>query len=92
MANPDADPNPANTVLPFGYPVDGVAPAQSPLNESATEQYGSFVGVVAVIDVYKQNIFQAGNPWYGQLPDRPVHGATRNALFFDWHVVGIRAP
>jgi prepilin-type processing-associated H-X9-DG protein len=24
--------------------------------------------------------------WSGTLPPEPVHGSTRNALFFDWHV------
>lgn len=92
MANPDADSSANNTVLPFGYPVDGVAPAQPPLRELQTEQYGPSVNVFALIDVDKKNTFQAGNPWYGQLPDRPVHGSLRNALFFDWHVEGMRAP
>jgi prepilin-type processing-associated H-X9-DG protein len=28
--------------------------------------------------------------WWSDLPTRPVHGAVRNQLFFDWHVEAVR--
>jgi len=28
--------------------------------------------------------------WWSDLPNKPVHGAVRNQLFFDWHVQAVK--
>jgi hypothetical protein len=29
--------------------------------------------------------------WWSNLPYKPVHGATRNQILFDWHVQAVKA-
>jgi prepilin-type N-terminal cleavage/methylation domain-containing protein/prepilin-type processing-associated H-X9-DG protein len=92
IVNPDIDPNPANTVRPFGYPGRSGDPREDVLKTDELERYNSPAGLVALIDADKRNAPLPGNPWWGQLPGKPVHGTLRNALYFDWHVEGKGAP
>jgi len=39
------------------------------------------------------NVWKPGDPsvfWWSDLPNKPVHGAVRNQLFFDWHVQAVQ--
>lgn len=86
LLNDDVDPDPANRIPPFGYPVP---PQSEPLKLSAFGNDLPPSSVFAVVDVDKANV----NPtvsWWSDLPYEPVHGPVRNQLFFDWHVEGIR--
>jgi len=91
LLNGDADPNPLNKVPPFGYPATGGDPAIPPLR---TSSFGNYLGpaqMYAVSDVDKA--IPSLNPsvsWWSDLPDKPVHGAVRNQLFFDWHVQAVK--
>jgi len=86
LLNPDVDPLPGASVRPFGYP----DPPQEPLKRSQLNQYGSPAGIFAISDVDKGNVTDPTVGWWGDLPYRPVHGSTRNQLFFDWHTAPVR--
>ena len=86
LLNPDVDPLPGASVRPFGYP----NPPQQPLKRSQLNQYGSLAGIFAISDVDKGNVTDPTVGWWGDLPYKPVHGGTRNQLFFDWHVAPVR--
>jgi hypothetical protein len=80
----------ANTFNPWGYPPSGIPLRMSQLtealagnNSNATMQ-GDLGQTWAIADDDRL----IGNPtasWYAQIPATPVHGAYRNAIFFDWH-------
>ena len=76
----------SNVVRPFGYPDRNGAAQQVPLRLNGIEQYGSPSNIYALTDADRKNSPPEGNPWWGQLPSRPVHGNRRNELYFDWHV------
>ena len=87
LLNDDVDPNPANRVSPFGYPASGGAPAVPPMKITGFDNYIPPVQLFAVTDV--DQAIPSLNPsvsWWSDLPNKPVHGAVRNQLFFDWHV------
>jgi prepilin-type N-terminal cleavage/methylation domain-containing protein/prepilin-type processing-associated H-X9-DG protein len=92
MVNPDIDPNPETTVRPFGYPGRSGDPPEGVLKGSELEYYNWPSFLFALMDADKRNAPLPGNPWWGQLPGKPVHGNVRNALYFDWHVEGVRTP
>jgi prepilin-type N-terminal cleavage/methylation domain-containing protein/prepilin-type processing-associated H-X9-DG protein len=88
LLNDDLDPSPLSRVPPFGYPI---APAAQPLKYSALDTHTPPSQVYAITDV-DQSI-PSLNPsvsWWSDLPNKPVHGATRNQLFFDWHVRAVK--
>jgi prepilin-type processing-associated H-X9-DG protein len=88
LLNDDIDPNPANRVAPFGYPQ---SPPIIPLKYTALDHFLPPGQVYAITDV--DQAIPSLNPsvsWWTDLPNRPVHGAVRNQLFFDWHVQGVR--
>jgi len=87
LLNDDLDPSPLNRVPPFGYP-DPVTP---PLKYSAMDSYVARSQIYAITDV--DQALPSLNPsvsWWTDLPNKPVHGAVRNQLFFDWHVQAIK--
>jgi prepilin-type processing-associated H-X9-DG protein len=86
LLNPDVDPTPGTSVRPFGYP----NPPQEPLKRAQLNQYGSLAEIFAISDVDKGNVTDPTVGWWGDLPYKPVHGTTRNQLFFDWHVAPVR--
>ncbi len=88
LLNPNVNPNapPGPRVCPFGYP----DPAQAPLKYGQLNQYGSPAALYAITDVDKLNVPDPSVSWWSDLPYQPVHGRTRNQLFFDWHVAQIR--
>ena len=36
------------------------------------------------------NVTDPSVGWWSDLPYKPVHGATRNQLYFDWHVSAVK--
>jgi prepilin-type N-terminal cleavage/methylation domain-containing protein/prepilin-type processing-associated H-X9-DG protein len=84
--NPNVNPLPGSPIWPFGFP----QPQQQPLKRSQLTQYGSLAELYAISDVDKANVDPSVG-WWGDLPYAPVHGSTRNRLYFDWHVAAVRA-
>lgn len=89
LLNDDLDPNPANRVPPFGYPLP--PNASKPMKLTALDGYQAPASLFAVTDIDQAlpNL-NPGISWWTDLPNRPVHGAVRNQLFFDWHVEAVR--
>jgi prepilin-type N-terminal cleavage/methylation domain-containing protein/prepilin-type processing-associated H-X9-DG protein len=84
--NPNVNPLPGNSIWPFGFP----QPLQLPLKRNQLPQYGSPAELYAISDVDKGNVDPTVG-WWCDLPYAPVHGGTRNHLYFDWHVKAVRA-
>ncbi len=91
IVNQDLDPGPTQ-VPPFGYPARDGKSERSPLALPALAQYGSISDLFGVTDADKKNSPRENNPWFAQLPDKPVHGNYRQELRFDWHVQAKRVP
>jgi len=88
LLNPNLDANPGATkVPPFGYP----SPVLAPLKYTQLSHYGPPAGIFAISDVDKVNVPDPSVTWWGDLPYKPVHGATRTQLFFDWHAQAVKA-
>jgi prepilin-type N-terminal cleavage/methylation domain-containing protein len=87
LLNPNVDPLPSTVVCPFGYP----APPQPPLKQAQLSRYGSPAELFAISDVDKGNVTDPSVGWWSDLPYAPVHGSTRNHLYFDWHAAPVRA-
>jgi len=88
LLNDDLDPSPLNRVPPFGYPVE---PKMRPIKYTAMDSHVPPSQIYAITDV--DQAIPALNPsvsWWTDLPNKPVHGAVRNQLFFDWHVQGVK--
>lgn len=88
LLNDDVDTNPLNRLPPFGYP--GTEPLQ-PIKMTQFDHWLPPVHLFAVSDV--DQAIPSLNPtvsWWSDLPNRPVHGAVRNQLFFDWHVQAVK--
>ncbi len=87
LLNPDVDPKPGAPVRPFGYP----EPKEQPLKRSELSRYGSLQDLFAISDVDKGNLTDRSVGWWADLPKKPVHGSTRNQVFFDGHVIAVNA-
>ena len=91
LLNDDVDANPLNRVPPFGYPGTDAASSFAPIKITAFDNNLPPGDVYAITDV--DQAIPTLNPsvsWWSDLPNKPVHGAVRNKLFFDWHVQSIR--
>ena len=91
LLNSDADSKPLNQVPPFGYPATGGNPPLQPLKVTAFDNWIPPAQLFAVSDV--DQAIPSLNPsvsWWSDLPNKPVHGAVRNQLFFDWHVQAVK--
>ena len=86
LLNPDVDVNPGPPVPPFGYP----DPLRMPLKLSQLSRYGSPAEIFAITDLDKINVPDPTVGWWTDLPYKPVHGNSRNQLFFDWHAQAIK--
>jgi len=87
LLNDDLDPSPLKRVPPFGYP----SPVIQPLKYSALDNFVPRSQIYALSDV--DQAIPSLNPsvsWWSDLPNKPVHGAVRNQLFFDWHAQGVK--
>jgi prepilin-type N-terminal cleavage/methylation domain-containing protein/prepilin-type processing-associated H-X9-DG protein len=90
LLNDDIDPNPLNRIPPFGY---ALPPNEAkPLKLTSMDTYLPPSSLFAITDIDKAlpNLNPNVHTWWTDLPDKPVHGAVRNQLFFDWHVEGVR--
>jgi prepilin-type N-terminal cleavage/methylation domain-containing protein/prepilin-type processing-associated H-X9-DG protein len=75
---------------PFGYPPDpSAADQEAPhkINDIQTE--APLSEIWALVDLDK--IAVTAGSWRPLVPDKPVHGSTRNYLYFDGHVAAKRA-
>jgi len=84
--NPNVNPVPGSPIWPFGFP----QPQQLPLKRNQLTRYGSLAELFAISDVDKANVDPSVG-WWCDLPYAPVHGSTRNYLYFDWHVAPVRS-
>jgi prepilin-type N-terminal cleavage/methylation domain-containing protein/prepilin-type processing-associated H-X9-DG protein len=74
---------------PFGYNggTPGVDPYLYPEKLTAIAPIKSPSEVWAMVDADRQANANSGNDvWVASVPEKPVHGNTRNYLWFDWHV------
>lgn len=83
--NPNVNPLPGNPIWPFGFPL----PVQQPLKRNQLTGYGSLAELYAITDVDKGNVDPTVG-WWCDLPYAPVHGGSRNRLYFDWHITAVR--
>jgi prepilin-type N-terminal cleavage/methylation domain-containing protein len=90
LLNPNLNTTSNDIVCPFGYPSPQLQP-QQPLKYSQLSGYGSLSSLLAITDVDKGNVPDPTVTWQPSLTYTPVHGSTRNHLFFDWHVGRIQA-
>ena len=87
LLNDDLDPSPLNQVPPFGYP----SPLSQPVKYSALDHYVGPAEIFAITDVDQAvPSLDPGVSWWTDLPNKPVHGAVRNQLFFDWHARAVK--
>jgi prepilin-type N-terminal cleavage/methylation domain-containing protein len=91
LLNQDLDPGPMR-IPPFGYPPRLGMPLYPPFRLADLKEYGSPSDLFALTDADKKNSPTVENPWFAQLPDKPVHGNSREELRFDWHVAAKRVP
>lgn len=87
--NPNIDPSQVTWAAPFGTPA--TTPPIQPLKIASLDRYQPRTTTFAISDV-DQALPQL-NPsvgWWSDLPNKPVHGAVRNDLFFDWHVEAVK--
>jgi prepilin-type N-terminal cleavage/methylation domain-containing protein len=85
IVNRDIDPG-AATVSPFGYPQRGAQPMRDSFKINELNRFGAPSDIFALTDADKKNSPASDNPWFAQLPEKPVHGHYREELYFDWHV------
>lgn len=91
ILNGDLDPNPLNRVPPFGYPAFNGAPAYPSLKLTSIDNYVPHSQLLAMSDL--DQAYPGLDPsvtWWDMIPNKPVHGAIRNQLFFDWHAVPVK--
>jgi prepilin-type N-terminal cleavage/methylation domain-containing protein/prepilin-type processing-associated H-X9-DG protein len=91
LLNDDVDSNPVHKVPPFGYPSVGGAPSMSPMKHTSFDNFLPPSSLYAITDM--DQALPTLNPsisWWTDLPNKPLHGAVRNQLFFDWHVQSVR--
>lgn len=86
IANQSLAPAAGRKLRPFGYPKRFGTPASQPLDWPTLDSYGTRSKLWALTDADKKNNLPENNPWYSQLPTKPVHGNYRNKLYFDAHV------
>ena len=90
LLNDDIDPNPVSRVFPFGYPE---APyTTNSLKTTSFDDHLPPSSTFAITDMDQSHprVAFVRPDWWIELPNRPVHGAVRNQLFFDFHVEAVR--
>lgn len=91
IANPNINPGAPPMVPPFGYPQWRSAPTIPPQKHSEIGRFSSPSSAFALTDADQKNSPAVDNPWWAQLSTGPLHGDTRNELFFDGHVAARKA-
>ena len=72
---------------PFGYNAASGSGGQPPQTLTAVEHVKSPSEIWAMVDADRQaNANPGNNVWVASVPEKPIHGLTRNYLWFDWHV------
>ena len=71
---------------PFGYPPGESDPLEPPHKLSEIQAKAPLTDVWALVDLDQQGCPNVG--WRNDIPPMPVHGRTRDYLFFDNHVQG----
>jgi prepilin-type N-terminal cleavage/methylation domain-containing protein/prepilin-type processing-associated H-X9-DG protein len=84
-----------NLTRPFGYaPGQDHSPQSRPIRMTAVQAEAAKAGV-ALSDYWALvDLDRVGSPtvgWANEIPPTPVHGNTRNYLYFDYHVASKRA-
>jgi prepilin-type N-terminal cleavage/methylation domain-containing protein/prepilin-type processing-associated H-X9-DG protein len=78
------------TFFPFGYaPGQDQTPMQPPQRITRVATEGRLSEVWALVDVDRLGSPTVG--WAAEIPPEPIHGRTRNYLYFDGHVAPKRA-
>jgi prepilin-type N-terminal cleavage/methylation domain-containing protein/prepilin-type processing-associated H-X9-DG protein len=88
--NPNVDPDPTNSLTqarPFGNPNGNLQPMK--LSAIADHQSPSRAFAISDVDQALPELDPSVS-WWGELPNKPVHGEVRNQLFFDWHVEAVK--
>jgi prepilin-type N-terminal cleavage/methylation domain-containing protein/prepilin-type processing-associated H-X9-DG protein len=92
----DAVTNAVTSVVtrPFGYPYSSAAYRLPNQPDDPPKKVLDILSPSiswAVTDADQQNAF-SGGLYFPMLPTKPIHGheTVRNALFFDWHVEGVK--
>lgn len=74
---------------PFGYPPGQEAPMERPHKITEVESAAPAAEVYLLVDLDQLGCPNVG--WKNEIPPLPVHGATRNYLYFDQHVAPKKA-
>jgi prepilin-type N-terminal cleavage/methylation domain-containing protein/prepilin-type processing-associated H-X9-DG protein len=78
---------------PFGYPYSSPFYRLPPGPDEPPKKVSDILNPStswAITDADQQNAFPGGL-YFSMIPVTPVHGNVRDALFFDWHVEGVKA-
>ena len=73
----------------------GVLGGDSPVRTPTVASWSDNTQLWALQDVDQLNVEKlvGSKPsWFGELPVKPVHGAVRLVLFFDWHIEPVKVP
>jgi len=85
---------PVNQNRPFGYAPGQPTPQQRPMKITTVQSMASAAGV-SISDFWALvDLDRVGSPnvgWASEIPPTPVHGTTRNYLYFDQHVANKKA-
>jgi hypothetical protein len=74
------------SVAPFGYPS-----TSKPIRSTCIQNFTSPSEAFAVSDLDRAiPTLDPTSSWLADLPAKPVHGAIRNQLFFDWHAQAVK--
>ena len=80
---------PANQDRPFGYAPGQDTPQQRPMKITTVQSIASAAGI-SLSDFWALvDLDRVGSPtvgWASEIPPTPVHGTSRNYLYFDQHV------
>jgi len=89
LLNDDIDPDPAVRISPFGYPLP--PNQQDPVKTTRFNAQIPASSTYAIMDIDQAiPTLNASISWFSDIPEKPVHGAVRNQLFFDWHAEAVR--
>jgi prepilin-type processing-associated H-X9-DG protein len=76
--------------LPFGYPDPPFTTNSLKITSFDNNLPPASTFALTDVDQSYPRVAAANPTWWIELPNKPVHGAARNQLFFDWHVESVR--